>query len=177
MTLPITDEVIAAVEADWDLAAAAAADPDQAHLYDRSKFIELLINASDKARGLRVVPNITAMLHEFHTAAEDTDTDAFFDPTLAKLHADLIEEESLEAVDAILTGTSRVYIAKELGDLVYVAFGAARVYGIPLMQAVAEIHKSNMTKFVGGVERRADGKLLKGKNFVEADMKKVLSAT
>lgn len=175
MSLPVSDEVIAAVEADWDLAATAAADPDQTHLYDRSKFIELLIRKSDEARGLRVVPDIPAMLEEFHAAAHDTDTDAFFDVSLAKLRAKLIEEESLEAVDAILTGTDRAHIAKELGDLVYVAFGAARVYGIPLIEVVAEVHRSNMTKFVGGVERRDDGKLLKGKNFVEADMEKVLN--
>jgi NTP pyrophosphatase (non-canonical NTP hydrolase) len=173
MSLPVSEDTVIAVERQWDeMARAATIEPGK---YARAAFIRSLIEASDEARGLQAVPDIPAMLEEFHTAAQDTDTDALSDPTIAKLRAKLIEEESLEAIDAILTNTDRAHIAKELGDLVYVAFGAARVYRIPLMAAVAEVHKSNMTKVVGGAYRRVDGKLMKGKNFVEADMEKVLT--
>jgi hypothetical protein len=46
--LPIPAEVIAAVEARWTLMANAAADPDLAHEYDRSVFIEAAIRVACK---------------------------------------------------------------------------------------------------------------------------------
>jgi predicted HAD superfamily Cof-like phosphohydrolase len=93
-----------------------------------------------------------------------------------KLCYKLIEEEAEEACEAICENSDIEHIAKELADLVYVTYGAARAYGIPLDLAVAEVHRSNMTKLTGGPTRRADGKLLKGEHYEGADMKKVIDS-
>lgn len=116
------------------------------------------------------------MLAEFHEALGDTvPLPGEIDWKLAHLRADLIDEESDEAQEAILLRHNRAHIAKELADLVYVAYGAAHFYKIPLTEVVAEVHRSNMTKFVGGIKRREDGKLLKGANYEEADVQGVLN--
>lgn len=90
--------------------------------------------------------------------------------TLNKLRADLIMEEALEAAEAVGVGDPE-WTAKELADLVYVAYGAALTMGIDLDRAVAEVHRSNMSKLVDGRPfLRPDGKVLKGPNYVPPDM-------
>jgi predicted HAD superfamily Cof-like phosphohydrolase len=90
-----------------------------------------------------------------------------------ELRTALIEEEAEEVLLAIYE-RDLGHIAKELADLVYVIYGAARLWDIPLDACVEEVHRSNMTKVLGGIERRADGKILKGANFEEADIAAVL---
>ena len=54
-------------------------------------------------------------------------------------------------------------VADALADLVYVIYGAALEYGIPLDRVFAEVHRSNMAK-LGADGRpilREDGKILK----------------
>ena len=88
----------------------------------------------------------------------------------------MIEEEFRETSDELLDfingAGDLAKLAKELGDLVYVAFGAADVFGIPLERVFNAVHASNMTKVGadGKVERRADGKILKGPNYLEPDI-------
>lgn len=126
--------------------------------------------------------SVADYLDEWHDALDEPPGDAtkkFFGDLciplrIAKLRYKLIEEEAEEACEAIRENTDINHIAKELADLVYVAYGAARTYGIPLDLAVAEVHRSNMTKLIGGPVRRADGKLLKGEHYEEANMRKVM---
>jgi predicted HAD superfamily Cof-like phosphohydrolase len=59
----------------------------------------------------------------------------------------LIAEELGELALAI-ANRDKVMIADALGDLIYVVFGAAVTYGIPLQQVFEEVHRSNMTKAV-----------------------------
>lgn len=115
-------------------------------------------------------------LDEWHEALNENrgDSKGCLGLETAQLRAKLIEEESSEAIEAIETNNDVEHIAKELADVVYVCYGAARAYGIPLDLAIEEVHKSNMTKLIGGPVRRADGKLLKGEHFKEADMRKVM---
>lgn len=111
---------------------------------------------------------VAEMLEEFHGV--------FAPATPGPLRARLVREESLEAQEAILSG-DRAHIAKELADLVYVAYGAALAYGIDLDVALGEVHRSNMSKLGsdGLPVLRGDGKVLKGPGFVEADVTAALA--
>lgn len=88
----------------------------------------------------------------------------------------LIREEVLEVKEALESG-DRAKIAKELADLVYVAYGAALLYDIRLDEAIREVHRSNMTKLGedGRPIKDNTGKVLKGPNYTEADMTNALS--
>lgn len=111
----------------------------------------------------------STFLEHFHEAFVPKDMD------VRSVRADLLREEHLEVQDALLLG-DREKIARELADLVYVAYGTALVYEIDLDVALFEVHKSNMTKLGedGKPVLREDGKVLKGPNFIPPDMKKAL---
>jgi predicted HAD superfamily Cof-like phosphohydrolase len=81
-------------------------------------------------------------------------------------------EEHRELEEALAEG-DRLHIAKELADVVYVAYGTALVYGIDLDLAIERVHESNMSKFDGAVFRE-DGKVLKGPNYRQPDLTGVL---
>jgi len=49
-------------------------------------------------------------------------------------------------VAAAVRGGRPEEIAQELGDLVYVAYGAALAYGIDLDAVIEEVHRANMSK-------------------------------
>lgn len=110
---------------------------------------------------------IDKMLEEFHSHFPTTDESRLVRKTL-------IKEEALEVVEA-LENQDRLEIAKELADLVYVAYGTALVWGIDLNEAVRLVHESNLSKFENGKPLlREDGKVLKGKNYKEASMESSL---
>jgi predicted HAD superfamily Cof-like phosphohydrolase len=97
---------------------------------------------------------------------------------LHMLRSKLIGEECREAMDAI-TGWDKENkryglvdinaVAKELCDILYVVYGAADVWGIPLDAALERVHVSNMTKITDDMPVRGDGKILKGDSFRPAD--------
>ena len=95
---------------------------------------------------------------------------------IIELRLKLIHEELTELEDALVT-RDLVETAVALGDLLYVVYGAAIVFGINLDQIVEEVHRSNMTKLDsdGKVLVRDDGKVLKGPNFEEPDLSLVLA--
>ena len=94
------------------------------------------------------------------------------DEALAELRAHLIFEEAGEVSDALLVSERLSYIAKELADLLYVTFGTAVSLGIDLGPVFEEVHRSNMTK--DPADRRSDGKILKGPNYIPPDIESVL---
>ena len=61
------------------------------------------------------------------------------------LRAALILEEALEFKDAV-DNIDLIEMADALADLLYVTYGAAITFGIPLDAVVTEVHRSNMTK-------------------------------
>lgn len=69
-----------------------------------------------------------------------------------------------------------VEIADALADIVYVAFGTALEYGIPLEEVIEEVHASNMSKLGtdGKPIHREDGKVIKGANYKRPDVARVL---
>jgi predicted HAD superfamily Cof-like phosphohydrolase len=109
------------------------------------------------------------MLEEFHKVFVPKNRDVKI------LRAYLLDEEYEEVQGALASG-DRLAIAKELADLVYVAYGTALVYDIDLDIALKEVHKSNMTKLddAGKPVLRKDGKVLKGPNYKPPDMRGAL---
>lgn len=87
------------------------------------------------------------MVKEFHTK--------YGHYTSPKPHSRLnISQETMllrdrliaEEIDEFASAVSPTDIADALGDILYVVFGAALAYGIPINEVFAEIHRSNMTK-------------------------------
>lgn len=100
-------------------------------------------------------------------------------PELPEHRRTLLAEEAGEAAEA-LTDLAQALrsggdpaaayqaVAKELADVLYVTYGAADALGIDLPAVFVEVHRSNMSKVGedGRVERRADGKVLKGPGYM-----------
>lgn len=132
--------------------------------------------------------NPMAALREFHsTFAPEQDQDALFQKIDRR--ARLIDEEHQEVMDALysldradqgLTSSNNeeamVDLASELADLLYVVYGTAEEFGIPLEKVFQEIHRANMTKLWddGTIHRNAFGKVIKPPNFQKADIASVL---
>lgn len=97
------------------------------------------------------------------------------DPKTRKLRIDLIEEELSELKTAMLK-QDQVEIADALTDLLYVVYGSGHTFGINLDKTFKEVHKSNMSKLGedGKPIYREDGKVLKGPNFFEPNLKKII---
>jgi predicted HAD superfamily Cof-like phosphohydrolase len=89
-------------------------------------------------------------------------------PKRARLRAHLMEEEHTELIEAMVDGDIED-IAKELADLLYVVYGTADEYGIPMDTVFAKVHISNMSKLIDGAFR-ADGKYTKGPNYRKPDL-------
>lgn len=83
-----------------------------------------------------------------------------------RLRRKLMGEELMELYNA-LEDKDIVLIADGLADLLYVVFGTALEYGIPIDKVFEEVHRSNMTKLWpdGRAHYREDGKVLKPKTF------------
>lgn len=152
---------------------------DEANAYvgrDGRRRCRTCISTRSQARYLRLVeqecylPESEAMaaVREFHEVFGLPINDTTQTP--GKLRADLIREEAAETAEAIEIGNLEDK-AKELADLAYVVYGAALTFGIDLDEAIAEVHRSNMSKLVDGRPvMRADGKVLKGPNYRPPDM-------
>ncbi|MDQ1049067.1 MazG nucleotide pyrophosphohydrolase domain-containing protein [Streptomyces sp. V4I2] len=117
------------------------------------------------------------LVREFHLAVglAVRSTPAEVSPELAAHRGELLAEEAAEVAEVSVTGPLD-RLAHELADVVYVAYGTALVHGIDLDAVIAEIHRSNMTKRGpdGRIDRRADGKVLKGDHYEAPDVAGVL---
>jgi predicted HAD superfamily Cof-like phosphohydrolase len=116
------------------------------------------------------------MVAEFHrtfgilTATTPTIPD---DNNTRALRVRLIQEEFDELKEALDHGDLPA-IAKEVADLLYVAYGTAVSYGIDMEPVFREVHRSNMSK-VGG-HKRADGKWVKPAHYSPASIEPILTA-
>jgi NTP pyrophosphatase (non-canonical NTP hydrolase) len=129
------------------------------------------VNASSPT-GDRERQGNAAMLAEFHRVFAHPDTDALW------LRPTLHDEEHAELIEALESG-DRAAIARELADVVYIAYGTALVHRIDLDVAVREVHRANLSKVGddGQPIRRDDGKILKGPNFRPPDMTAALAGS
>jgi len=88
-------------------------------------------------------------------------------PELALLRQSLILEEAKEASAELLRPqVDKAALTKELADILYVVYGTAITFGLPLDTVFNRVHASNMSKLVDGKPLyREDGKVLKGPNY------------
>lgn len=113
-------------------------------------------------------------VREFHRALYKTDEATLnLGANTALCRLRLMAEELGELASAMHEG-DRVKIADGLADLLYVTFGTALVYGVPIADVFAEVHASNMTKDFppegGGTDRKAT----KGANYRPPDIAAIL---
>jgi predicted HAD superfamily Cof-like phosphohydrolase len=90
----------------------------------------------------------------------------------AELRISLIDEEAEELCDAILH-QDLVKIADGVGDLIYVAIGAALEFGIDMQPVWAAIQTTNMLKQGGA--KRWDGKIMKPEGWQPPQIDQILS--
>ena len=83
----------------------------------------------------------------------------------------LVEEECRELVEATRAGDV-VAIADACADILYVVYGTAYTYGIPLDAVFDEVHASNLTKEPGPT-----GKVVKGAGYRPPNVAGVLAGT
>lgn len=125
-----------------------------------------------------------ALVREFHkaTGTPERDTPTYLPHDEAYLRARLVLEEAAEFVEAaeelatVPGQDTLAAFAKELADVVYVAYGAAVQSGIDLDAALELVHASNMTKVWedGTVKLREDGKVLKPPTYRAPDLSGVV---
>lgn len=116
------------------------------------------------------VSEAARMLAEFHehpnALGEGTNTQALRVTLHEEEHEELLHElRAPERGEPYDLGQ----IAREIADVVYVAYGSAWAFGIDLDAALREIHRAAMDKMNAGL-RREDGKILKPPGFVAPDM-------
>ena len=87
----------------------------------------------------------------------------------------VIEEELNELDDALRNGDV-VEALDAFVDIIYATAQQARKLGMPLEEALAEVHRSNLSKLDENGEPifRNDGKVLKGPNYEAPDLAMVL---
>jgi len=105
-------------------------------------------------------------------------TPGFPDSDTVFLRVKLIREELRELEEAIAYNDI-VEVADALSDLLYVIYGAGHTFGVNLDKCFEEVHRSNMTKLGrdGRAIKNEFGKVMKGPNYEEPNLKKVLSAS
>ena len=121
-------------------------------------------------------PNGTLRSTSVHYDAVKAFTEAFNQPVGASLEDDdllhlreeLIAEEYYEVIDELMqVHPDPAALTKELVDLLYVVYGCAVTFGLPIDEVFERVHRSNMSKLGadGKPIYRDDGKVLKGPNY------------
>lgn len=97
-------------------------------------------------------------------------------PEVQELRDQLLTEELNEFYEA-LDARDFVELADALGDILYIVYGTAAAYGIPIDLVFKEIHRSNMTKLGddGKPIYNEYGKVMKGPNYTPPDIEAVLT--
>ena len=117
----------------------------------------------------------TNSLKEFHRKFDHYvgDSPGFPPQEVIDLRLKLIMEEATELVTACHLGNLEL-VADAVADLLYVTFGTAVSFGLPIRRVFAEVHRSNMTKSMEKDEKSIKGKTLKGDNYVPPNIKATL---
>jgi predicted HAD superfamily Cof-like phosphohydrolase len=119
------------------------------------------------------------IVREFHEVfgLAHPDRPAAVPEELAAARQRLLDEEVGEvaeasaAVQAEPSPRRLAELARELADVVYVAYGTAITYGIDLDAVIAEVHRANMSKLGDdGQPLMRNGKVQKGPNFRPPDL-------
>ena len=91
------------------------------------------------------------------------------------LRISLINEE-LEELKQAISDKNLTEVADALTDILYVTYGAGHAFGINLDACFEEVQNSNMSKLDknGNPIYNENGKVLKGPNYFEPDLKKFI---
>ena len=119
------------------------------------------------------------MVREFHEvfglAHPDRPTPVSAERAAARQR--LLDEEVAEVAEAAAAAQRDpspqrlAELARELADVVYVAYGTAITHGIDLDAVIAEVHRANMSKLdEHGRPVVRNGKVQKGPNFRPPDL-------
>ena len=102
-------------------------------------------------------------------------------PSLIPKRYELRHRILAEEVEEYLEGNKKQdleNVAKELGDVLYITYCTILEHGLQdkMPQIFEAIHKSNMSKLDddGNPILREDGKILKSKNYIKADIRGIL---
>ena len=92
---------------------------------------------------------------------------------IIQLRINLIKEELNELEEAV-ENDDLLEVADALTDILYVTYGAGHAFGINLDGCFEEVQRSNMSKLDkdGKPIYNDHGKVLKGPNYFEPDLKK-----
>jgi len=96
------------------------------------------------------------------------------------LRLKLLQEEYIELhnelIGEIPNNVDLEKVGKELCDLLFVTYGLADAFGLPVDAMFKEVYESNMSKLDkdGLPIYREDGKVMKGKFYKEPDLKQFL---
>lgn len=150
---------------------------------DREQFLAAF--RPQRGRREKAMSDAQLMLRQFHALLGDEPGRGN-----AQLRITLHGEEHAELIEALYAlhyshvfgrsgptrdGGRREALARELADVVYVAYGTAHAFGIDLDVALAEIHRAAMSKLDPATMRvRDDGKVLKPEGFVPPDMSRAI---
>jgi NTP pyrophosphatase (non-canonical NTP hydrolase) len=128
----------------------------------------------DRERERAEKTDTATMLADFHAhpnaLGEGTNTQAIRRTLHREEHEELMYE--LEAPERG-EEYDLAQVARELADVVYVAYGSAWAFGIDLDAALIEVHRAGMDKMEAGY-RREDGKIMKPPGFRPPDMSAAL---
>lgn len=119
------------------------------------------------------------MVKEFHLAFElPARSQPLAEIPEMRMRHEIMREENEEYREACEKG-DLIAIADALGDQLYVLCGTILAHGLQdkIMEVVAEIHRSNMSKLDrdGKPIRREDGKVLKGPDYFRPDLSRILA--
>src|SRR5438309_2348185 len=137
----------------------------------------------------RVPINEQSLVRVFHKrfGVAINDKPTIVEDSIRMLRVRLITEEYKELmkslgviVDVVVNQETKkvslVDLADAMGDTDYVVKGTAVSYGIDMEPIFVEIHRSNMSKGDPEPIMRADGKILKAKNFQPPNLGPILEA-
>lgn len=106
------------------------------------------------------------------------DIKALENAELLEMRMELIGEEVDEVLQELPVyrpgggKMDKAAFTKELADLLYVVYGCAVTFGLPIDEVFDRVHASNMSKLGddGKPLYREDGKVLKGPNYKKPDL-------
>lgn len=125
-------------------------------------------------------------MREFHRAFDVSPPNSLTVLDVLALRAKLVREEACEVEGAALSLTvaqssealldAKAHLLKELADLLYVTYGFADMFNLPLDEAFVEVHLNNMSKLGPGGKpiRREDGKILKPEGYKDCDLRHLI---
>jgi predicted HAD superfamily Cof-like phosphohydrolase len=123
-----------------------------------------------------MVSNFTRVMDFMNNFGQEVKYNPEFpDEKVQKLRISLIEEE-LEELKEAMGKEDIVGVADALTDILYVTYGAGAAFGIDLDKCFKEVHSSNMSKLDrdGRPIYREDGKILKGPDYFEPNLEKIV---